>query len=146
MNEQLQMALVSIIDQSIDGINQSITFLSDQLPDVINQLLIWKALENFLFFSIGIFIIVIGQVLAKKQESKVEKAKEDYKNGEAWTRYSYGSRATSTSYDMLMYSPFLYPFIFTFIGSAIILNSYKWIMILVAPKIYLIEYASSLVK
>lgn len=146
MNDQLQNALVNIIEQSSNGINKSVSFLSDQLPDVINQLLIWKALESFLLFSIGVFIIWIGCVFAKKQKPKVEKAKEDYKNGEPWTRYYDNGNLTSSIYDIIVISPYIYFVGSVILGLTFILVNHKWIMILVAPKIYLIEYAASLVN
>ena len=41
MNEQLQQALVKVIEKANSGVDASISFLSDQLPDVVHQLLTW---------------------------------------------------------------------------------------------------------
>ena len=38
MNDKLQEALVEIINKATTGIDNTVSFLSDQLPDVVQQL------------------------------------------------------------------------------------------------------------
>ena len=47
MNEQLQQAISQLITMSLVAIDKGATFLSGQIPDVIQQLLLWKAWESF---------------------------------------------------------------------------------------------------
>lgn len=42
MEEQLQTALAEILSRATQGIDAGTQFLSAQLPDVIQQLLLWK--------------------------------------------------------------------------------------------------------
>ena len=56
MNEQLQQAISQLITMSLVAIDKGATFLSGQIPDVIQQLLLWKAWQSFLHF----FIVVLS--------------------------------------------------------------------------------------
>ena len=57
MNEQLQLAVSTLIQTSLNAIDKGTAFLSNQIPEVIQQLLLWKAIASFIEFSSGIFII-----------------------------------------------------------------------------------------
>ena len=46
MNEQLQAALAEIITKVSNGADSAVAFLSGQLPDVVQQLLMWKLVAN----------------------------------------------------------------------------------------------------
>ena len=46
MNEQMQQALIKIIEKANSGVDASINFLGDQLPDVVHQLLTWGLLSS----------------------------------------------------------------------------------------------------
>lgn len=41
MNEQLQVALAQLLGKTIGGIDSSVAFVQSELPDVIQQLLMW---------------------------------------------------------------------------------------------------------
>ena len=60
MNEQLQQAISQLITMSLVAVDKGATFLSGQIPDVIQQLLLWKAWESFLhFFIVGIVLSIV---------------------------------------------------------------------------------------
>ena len=60
MNEQLQQAISQLITMSLVAIDKGATFLSGQIPDAIQQLLLWKAWESFLhFFIVGIVLSIV---------------------------------------------------------------------------------------
>jgi len=45
MNEQLQTAVVEILNRAISGIDASVDFMQAELPEVIEQLLLWYAAD-----------------------------------------------------------------------------------------------------
>lgn len=152
MNEQLQQALVDIINKAISGIDASIGFLSAEIPDVVHQVLVWYAVESFIYFSISAVVVVGGIVLFNKKVgwSKAEAVKA-YENGETWTRYYRGGQVTSLEYDAIMAMPDYYQsralaIIVSLFGTLGLLLHLDWLKILIAPKLWLIEYAASIVK
>ena len=122
MNEQLQLAVSTLIQTSLNAIDKGTTFLSNQIPEVIQQLLLWKAIASFIEFSSGIFII--GGIFA-------------------WLIYQYKYWTTTIETD-----PFVILNLFCIIpliyGSSCI--NLIWLQIWIAPKLYLIEYAKDFLK
>ena len=43
MNEQLQQALVAILNKTVASVEAGANFLAAEIPDVIQQLLMWTA-------------------------------------------------------------------------------------------------------
>lgn len=160
MNEQANKILLGLLQKASDGIDAAVSFSQAQIPDVINQLLIWKAASSFLSFLIGLLLICFGPRLIIKyfkkakswHDASVKKAQEDYKNGEIWTRYSPGSIITSVLFDAVISSGSVITFIagisfiVLFIMSLCFVTEIEWLKIWLAPKLYLLEYAASLIK
>jgi len=119
MNEALQ----AILEKTLTGIDASVSFLSAQLPDVIQQLLWWKFTEHLTYFIIGLLIIIGYVVGVVKVYRRVYD--EEYKAMVALTSLFFG--------------------VLVSLLCVCILNL-TWLQILIAPKVYLIEYAASLVK
>lgn len=115
--------LINLINRAASGIDQAVDFSKAQLPDVIHQLMIWKAVSYSL--SIGtilILLIICGLLLCK---------------GIALLRIDSGSNPGF----VLMLIPgvstvILFIFLCGEIGDAVQL----WL----APKVWLIEYATQL--
>ena len=135
MNEQLQLAVSTLIQTSLNAIDKGTAFLSNQIPEVIQQLLLWKAVASFIEFSSGIFII--GGIFA-------------------WLiyQYKYWTTTVTTTWGtkkIRLYAeagPFSLLNIFLIIpllyGSSCI--NLIWLQIWIAPKLYLIEYAKDFLK
>ena len=113
MENNLEKALVEIITKAIDGVDKSVDFMSVQLPDVIEQALIWHAAESAVYFVMGMALLVFSvwvvcrfgftseaQRLAIKQQQA--EARRDYENGEPWTLYMGLKTVTSPAYDSVM--------------------------------------------
>jgi len=142
MNEQLQQALVKVITQATDSIEAGVSFLTGQIPDVISQLLQWKLLSASLTVALSLAVIVITFLFVKVMMKKPEPGEENF----FWDYYG---APGSGRHDMTFPS-----FLISIIGPCVILiatavlisNLYGILQIVVAPKIYLIEYASHLMK
>lgn len=132
MNEQLQTALSELISKSLSGVDQASNFLKSEMPDVVKQLLMWHGVYNFIMFLFAILwftlIAIISYKLFKKSKSEIYKCYED--------DFTFGLLSTI---GILMVQ------FFVLIPTWVNLNL-QWLQIWVAPKVWLIEYASKLVK
>ena len=137
MNEQLQNAVSNLITQSISAFQQGATFLNEQIPDVIHQLLLWKAIESFLyFFIVGIIGTIVFIYLNYKQyKFWMNPDKTGWNEGEP--------RITGDGGPLVMLNT-LQIVILIFLYNAI--TNLDWLQIWIAPKLYLIEYAKTFIK
>ncbi|RRA27540.1 hypothetical protein C3O70_18315 [Cronobacter sakazakii] len=160
MNEQANKILVDLLQKASNGIDAAVSFSQAQIPDVINQLLLWKAASSFLVFFIGLCLICFGPKFIARyykrakswHENAVKKAQDDFEQGKSWTRYSPGSSVTSVSFDSIT-GPGLAITLVAGLSSIVLfvialaaVTELDWLKIWLAPKLYLIEYAASLVK
>ena len=135
MNEQLQLAVSTLIQTSLNAIDKGTTFLSNQIPEVIQQLLLWKAIASFIEFSSGIFII--GGIFAWLiYQYKYWTTTIETEWGTTQQRIS-GTNGPFVTLNLLCVIPLIY-------GSSCI--NLIWLQIWIAPKLYLIEYAKDFLK
>ena len=135
MNEQLQLAVSTLIQTSLNAIDKGTTFLSNQIPEVIQQLLLWKAIASFIEFSSGIFII--GGIFAWLiYQYKYWTTTIETEWGTTQQRIS-GTNGPFVLLNLLCVIPLIY-------GSSCI--NLIWLQIWIAPKLYLIEYAKDFLK
>ena len=150
MNEQLQKSLVELIGKASNGIDASVSFLSAEIPDVIHQLLVWYAAKSAIDFFVGILIMAFGvKIFTMKIGWSKESARQDYIDGKDWTRYCSSTKTTSTEYDAIMIMPDYWKAKAS--GAFVVMigclwTNIDWLQIWIAPKIWLIEYASQLTK
>lgn len=167
MSEELQQAIVQAIE-SMTGVAQSAyTFGEQQMPEVVEQLLVWETARLsllFVLFALG-FIASLWGLKSVFFSPDIAKAKADavaakaaYDAGEPWTRMYEGAEVTSSKYDrivanagpiqkdsdigVLVFSTMG----FLFLGLNAISTGLKLLKITLAPKVWLIEYAAGLVK
>lgn len=130
MNEQLQNALAAILDKTINGIDASVQFMAAELPDVINQLLLWYATKGILMLIIGILCAIAPFIIYKKLKERI-KSRDD------------AGEYTDELFEL--YMPWFLSLIMFWLGAILMINI-EWLQILIAPKIWLIEYAASIAK
>ena len=131
MNDKLQEALLNILNNVTHSVENGVSFLSEQLPDVIHQLLLWKAVESGIHFGV-LMALCIGLGIAAY---KFLKAGKEYKPKNSYDDDAFGY------FILFGVSLFLAGVSFVFAS-----NQLEWLKILIAPKMYLIEYAAQLVK
>lgn len=161
VKEKASDILLNMVNVTIQTMNDVVAFGKQQIPEVIHQLLMWKAVESFIPFAVNVILMVIGILLMTRWGKKVgnaisakrDKAEQDYKDGKSWTRLERGYSTTSIFYDFFMATSSFVRLVLVVVGFILLLNaaqtalhSLEWLKILVAPKVYLIEYAAELIK
>lgn len=130
MNEELQKALLAILNKTVSAAEAGMSFLQKELPEVIQQLLMWKAIESAVFFltfaALTFFCVTMAIKLFKAARSYAPKNSYDDADG-----YYFGVFGLS-----LVSALFL----------LLALANLSWLKIILAPKLYLIEFAASLAK
>ena len=151
MNDQLQQALAAILNASMDAVTAGTTFLQAQLPDVIQQLLVWKLASRSLGSVICIALMFVCIWVIRRAApiitayAAAEKTWIDT-TGEEERRAREIMRQLEDKNGVALFS----------VGASIVgLVVLGWLVagklgtalqIWLAPKIYLIEYAANLAK
>jgi len=126
MTDALEQQLVKIITDVSSGIGEAKDFVVGEIPDVAQQVLMWYGVYNFILF---IASIVIAPLIVY-----------------TYTRYmiALGSSNNVTDADVFC----MVGGGITIIGisiAALININLVWLKIWIAPKLFLIEYAGTLV-
>lgn len=149
MNEQANKILVDLLQKASDGIDAAVTFSQAQIPDVIHQLLVWnftKSLALTLLMVLTIpFVVKFAMAMLRRQQDGV------FDNeGYSWDRGNPKFKPTLIWQKDGDLSPLTIIFGFAIgLYVAILLGvvaDMTWLKIWLAPKLYLIEYAASLVN
>ena len=144
MNEQMQQALIKIIEKANSGVDASINFLGDQLPDVVNQLLTWGLLSSVVACFVCVFVVIAGAITLKKTFSAIESAKD--KKQTNWAYYIYSSGITGSIEGGAVLSIVISIVLSGISIMVFIVSMFEALKIVFAPKIWLIEYAATLAK
>lgn len=122
--------LAQFIQKLIAGMDATVDFASEQIPDVIHQLLVWKAAESFIQWFAAVIISCLW----------IRKFLHDTKNvPEDCTGWN-------TVYDGDQLGPQIMLHMILILPLSVVWCQLDWLQILLAPKLYLLEYASQLVK
>lgn len=130
MNEQLQKVLADIITRVTSGADAAIQFGKEQIPEVLKQLLVWNFTFSFMVW-LSATAIIVGYVFWL-----LIKFKWWFKN----------QITTTTEQDGLYITITVIGGIISIIMIFVFWCNLDWLKIWVAPKLYLLEYAASLIK
>lgn len=122
MNETLQNALAEIILAALENAEAAKEFVLAEMPDVVQQLLVWKAAQSLLMLALTL-LFFSAPLFARKIAIAND----------------------GDSFDQMM-AMVLGGIGGMIIGSLPARYALDWLQIWLAPKIYLIEYAADLVK
>jgi hypothetical protein len=118
--------LNSSLIKMIDGLEDGVAFLGAELPEYINQLLMWNMLESLVKCLVGVIIPILMLLMYRK----------------LWTLSEGWEEVNS----------FMSRMITGMCGGSIcvavvIINiNLEWLQIWITPKVWLVEYATALVK
>ena len=166
MDQQLQQALAAIITNASASADAGVNFLQAQLPDAVSQLLLWKLTVSCLSFALSVILFVAAAVLVRKalalapgsERRQLIYAREyafdrylkntDYEQNEPLRSEYYAARDAAQAFgDDNLFQIISYTVATAFAGGfALVFLDFNWLQIWLAPKIYLIEYAATLVK
>lgn len=127
--DQMQLAVANIINKVAAGAEAATEFVIAETPDVIQQLLMWNMVERFLCFIIGVLILCSMIIGFSKCVIPTLKEKWAYDEGEAFIIAAVAAIGSVVP---------------AIVGCALI--NLDWLKIWIAPKVWLLEYASQLVK
>lgn len=126
MNETLQNAVAEILERTINGIDSSVAFMQAELPDVISQLLMWYGVKSAVLTIAGV-LILIGMLAADR--AAFRHLLENYDTDELLLLWGLMGSIARFLYLVPIY-----------------MINLEWLQIWIAPKIWLMEYAASIVK
>lgn len=128
MNEQLQQAVQKLIDKGVSGIEAGADFLQQEIPEYVMQLLMWHGVYNFMLMAVSL----LGLLLWGVAEVKIfKKLKTMDINEQDWTFRYLGLGSVVRVIPLLIVCASM---------------NLEWLKIWIAPKVWLVEYAASLVK
>ena len=126
MNEELQLALSQLIEKSMVGVEKSVDFLSAEIPDVIYQLLMWYGVESALYTLFGVILGLALIPINRKLLKLIGGSKPDVEK--------------QLSYFVLVLGNAFY------IITMFKFTNLTWLQIWIAPKVWLLDYASNFIK
>lgn len=125
LEEKATDLLVKMIDVTVQSVSDVVEFGKQQIPDIINQLLMWKMAESSVWMVFGIVILVVGLFFSNYYYNRLEEAEQ----GLGMCIRIIGSTISLVA------------------GSIIIISNLLDVLyILLAPKVWLIEYGAELMK
>jgi hypothetical protein len=145
MTDKIENALVNVIQDAATTAKTATEFVLAELPEVAQQLLMWHATSSILKSILGVAVL-IGLVLFWRWFW--EGRGEETGKGAYGCSTLYRPTKTHTDYGRVTDS-FILATITTIILSGLALAAtlnFTWLKILIAPKLYLLEYAADLVK
>ena len=132
MDDKLQEALGELLNKANNGIDTAGAFLSEEIPEVVSQLLLWHGVYNLIQFIVGVILLTIGITLSSKIAFNIPTKGH-------WSHNHCDNDISATGFISLLGA------LFSLIGGLIYIN-FIWLQIYLAPKVWLLEYAASLAK
>jgi len=115
-------ALINMIDITVKSMSDVVEFGKQQIPEVIHQLLMWEMAKGIIGFSVGVIFAIVTVIFFRKA---CQWYQEDSSNAPAHIGTA----------------------VLLVISSILLIDNIMIIVqIWVAPKLYLLEYAASLIK
>ena len=149
MNEQANKILVELLQKAANGIDAAVSFSQAQIPDVIHQLLVWNMVHSLIMTLIAISTIPLVFWFVKRQCRKVEVGKFG-NEGYSWDRGNPKYSPTMVWDRKGEISFLIVPGVAVLcvwgLWVIAVVTKMTWLKIWLAPKLYLLEYAASLIK
>lgn len=138
MNEQLSTAITTLINKSLDGVDASISFLQSEIPDYIYQLLLWYGVKSAIVGCV--FVVVCVMWFRYGIVKPINLIKEGMKEEKETLFTDHRGVIDEHSILLIINAVVIIPIVKAFTS---ILEA---LQIWIAPKVWLLEYASDLIK
>ena len=122
--ETLEQTANEALKQIIEKATEAGNWALGEIPEVVEQLLLWHMVESLIFFTASMLLLLIGLI-----------------GGTFF--FIKGSR---NNCDEFIVMSLFFVVVLTPVGLITTSYNLEWIQILIAPKLYLIEYAADLLK
>lgn len=127
----LENTVAEFINRTMMGIDSFTNFAEAQLPEYIQQLLAWNAWYNICIFGVGVLVLSALVFVDRKMWIYVDKEeKGDWDEDAIIVYWGIGT----------ILRVMVYGFV------AAVFFNLEWLKIWIAPKVWLVEYASNLIK
>lgn len=130
--------LLNLITKAANGLDAAVAFSKEQIPDVVAQLLMWNLVSSALLCLLAILLIVVPPIILCCLFKQLN-------NKAPWTineRY----HDSSGTFDVAVAIALTVGGVSVIFGCVMFFNNFDWLKILIAPKLYLLEYAAYLIK
>jgi hypothetical protein len=141
----LDIALAEAVTKTVDSIDTAAGFLAAQAPEVISQLLLWHGIRSALMCVLGIVILYALQHLARSctgPGDKIDHDSELHRNNHLQTLTHDGNGEWCPRVIGTVFAGSLG----IVMGIDLTISNLDWLQILVAEKIWLLEYAAKIIK
>ncbi len=149
MEEQANKILVELLQKAVNGIDAAVSFSQAQIPDVIHQLLVWNMTYSLIMTIVSVSTFPVVFWFVKRQCKRVEVGKFE-NEGYSWDRGNPKYSPTmiwDSKGDISFFVAPLAVILFAWVTWVIaVVAKMTWLKIWLAPKLYLLEYAASLIK
>ena len=149
MNDKANEVLLQLLNKAMAGIDAAVQFSQAQIPDVVHQLLVWNFTKSVIFtiFALATIPPVIW-FLRKMLKREVVGVVGD--EGYYWRRGQPKYKPTLIWDEDGNLDPsalfLIIPITLWALLLVVAVGNMTWLKIWLAPKLYLLEYAASLVK
>lgn len=146
MNEKLNNALTEFLQLTLQGVQNATEFAVTQLPDALQQLLLWKAVNSAIICLLFCIFIGIGLYYSKLRRKSL--TPEDEERVKFLKEMGYSKRTIAQDSELHRLNQ-LYIIddnsiwfirVLTVIGIVFLPTTFTWLKILIAPKLYILEY------
>ncbi|HHX3893253.1 hypothetical protein ACV8SS_09920 [Citrobacter freundii] len=141
MEEQANKILVELLQKAVHGIDAAVSFSQAQIPDIVHQLLVWNFVQSMIATLIGIALICASPLIARSILIRYGNAKV---KDETWVieqSFDYTKSMSLPAVIVLVFCAGVF-----IISVLVVINNMDWLKIWLTPKLYLLEYAASLIK
>lgn len=146
MNEQLKIELAKLVGMLNEGAEKVAEFGAEQIPIVLQQLLLWHWIASFLAFLFGLVLTVVPILMRNVFNRNLKFASDAKRNGDDWAIFNGCKTISSFRHDLMVFSNAYLPWFSAASGVIIALSNFDWLKIWLAPNLYLLEYAAGIVK
>ena len=126
MDQQLQLALIQILNGAVDAAQAGVSFLQAEVPDVVQQLLTYKLVASVVGAVVAVAVIAVA-VLSVPAAGRLERRRREWDGIQCF--------AMAVAAIAIVVAA-------VFLAGAVFDALEIWL----APKLYLIEYAADIVK
>lgn len=123
MNEELQAELLKIVTNINTGTESAWGFITQQTPDVVQQLLLWHGVSGGIRMLLGVLLLIVIVYGNYRQIKMVQESSSDF-----------GSILPLNLFQVILIVPLC------------LLLNFQWLQIWIAPKVWLLEYITTVIK